>query len=251
MVDMGYYLNILVNLAIGLIICIVIIVLGFILASIVSSMFKKYLRKWAEKTETKIDDIIIEAIESPIKIIIIVYAIYFGLSFLPLPYIITLAIGNFVKFVVILAITWFVAKIGEGSLEHYILPYIKKEIYEGLDENQSKLFKNLTTITICIIGLLIALDSVGFDISILLLLIAIFGLGFALALKDIFSHFLSGVLLFWNKIMKVNNNIKVGSVIGRVKEMHLTYTKLETPEGEEVIIPNAKLINEIIIKKKE
>ena len=65
-------------------------------------------------------------------------------------------------------------------------------------------------------------------------------LGFAF--KDIGENFIAGVILAFDRPFDLNDTVKVDSTFGRVKEMNLRHTRIKTPDGRDIYIPNADVL---------
>lgn len=67
------------------------------------------------------------------------------------------------------------------------------------------------------------------------------------ALKDIIENWVSGLLLISGKSYRIGDMIRVGDLTGRVTDISLRTTKLETYDKNEIIIPNSTLLRERIV----
>jgi small-conductance mechanosensitive channel len=75
--------------------------------------------------------------------------------------------------------------------------------------------------------------------------ISAFIIGFAL--KDIGENFLSGLLLVFNRHFHVGDVIKVDNYTGTVLSLNLRTTHIRTFEGNDVFVPNSKMINSTLV----
>ena len=71
------------------------------------------------------------------------------------------------------------------------------------------------------------------------------GIGFGL--QDTFRDFLSGIILLFEASVGVNDVVQIGDLIGKVKQIGIRTTEIQTRDGIMVIVPNAKLTNDNII----
>lgn len=117
-----------------------------------------------------------------------------------------------------------------------------------LDIGTSHAIFQIIKYTIWILVLLLALDSLGIKITILLASSAALMVGLGLGLQQIFQDFLSGITLLMEGSLKVNDIIQTkDGEVGRVTQMGLRTSKLETRDNIILIVPNSKLINESLI----
>lgn len=69
----------------------------------------------------------------------------------------------------------------------------------------------------------------------------ILGLALAFAFQDIAANFMSGIFISFRKPLKVGDIVEVKDYMGRIKEINLRDTVMETFQGQTVIIPNKEV----------
>ncbi len=103
-----------------------------------------------------------------------------------------------------------------------------------------KLF--LFTLTIVVV-----LNSVGIDLSSLVLFSGAVGVGLGFGLQKIVSNFVSGIILLADKSIKPGDVISVGESFGWVDAMGARYCSVVTRDGREFLIPNEDLVTQRVI----
>ena len=98
-------------------------------------------------------------------------------------------------------------------------------------------------IAIVIVTIMI-LDNLGVKTTILLTSSAALLVGIGLGLQNIFKDFLSGILLLFSKIIRINDIVQVGDVLGKIIEINLRTTKLITRDDVNILVPNSKFVEE-------
>ena len=99
-----------------------------------------------------------------------------------------------------------------------------------------------------ILAISLALDTIGFKITILLAGSAALLVGLGLGLQQIFQDFISGIALIIEGTLKADDVVQTSDgEVGRVKEINMRTSKIETRDNIILIVPNSKLINEIVI----
>lgn len=97
------------------------------------------------------------------------------------------------------------------------------------------------------IGLFFALSAIGIDSSSLALVLGALGFGISFGLQNVVNNFVSGLILLFERPIRVGDKIQVGTMGGIVGEIGIRATTVHTWDGADVIVPNANLIsNEII-----
>lgn len=99
-----------------------------------------------------------------------------------------------------------------------------------------------------IIGSLIGLRYLGLDLTNLALIGGAIGVGIGFGLQNIFSNFISGLILLLEKTLKVGDFVDLQSgVMGRVTEIGMRYTRVTTNDLVDIIVPNSEFINGRVI----
>lgn len=102
---------------------------------------------------------------------------------------------------------------------------------------------NIVYYVIIIIGLLIALLNVGFQIGSIIVVLSSLGIALALGIQNILKQFVSGLMITFNNMYNVNDHIITNDTEGIVTDFTLLTTTLTNPENITIIIPNDKIIN--------
>ena len=98
------------------------------------------------------------------------------------------------------------------------------------------------------IGIAVGLSYLGFNMASFAVLGGAVGVGLGFGLQNIFSNFVSGIIILLEKIIKVNDFVDIQSgVMGRVTEINLRYTRITTNDLIDIIIPNSEFITGRVI----
>ncbi len=92
------------------------------------------------------------------------------------------------------------------------------------------------------IGFVIMLRVLGFQLNQLTLLGGALGVGIGFGLQAIVNNFASGLILLFERPIKVGDTIQIGSEIGEVKNLGLRATIIQTFDNAEIVVPNSDLI---------
>lgn len=96
-------------------------------------------------------------------------------------------------------------------------------------------------------GYLLAVAASGLPVDKITIVLGALGVGIGLGLQNIVNNFVSGIILIFDRPLKVGDSIQVGDKSGRVKEIGLRSSTLFTPDGAEVIIPNGDMLSQSIV----
>ena len=113
-----------------------------------------------------------------------------------------------------------------------------KHVSERAALNQ--LVANLTGFTVVCVGLLVALNVLSLDKTVMSLLagVGVVGLALGFAFQDIASNFMAGLLILLRRPLKVGDIVRIGDHFGTAENIDLRNTTVRTWSGESVLIPN-------------
>lgn len=99
-----------------------------------------------------------------------------------------------------------------------------------------------------VIAIVIILDTLEIKVTILLASSAALLVGLGLGLQQIFQDFVSGIALLFEGTIKVSDIVEIeGGVVGRVREIGIRTSKIETRDNIILIVPNSKFIADNVI----
>ncbi len=110
------------------------------------------------------------------------------------------------------------------------------------DQGTTAVVKRLLHYLVMAIGLGIALDTMGVSLGALFAAGAIFAVGIGFAMQNIAQNFVSGLILLVERAIKPGDVVEVEGRVVRVLKMGIRTTVARTRDEEEIIIPNAMLV---------
>ena len=96
------------------------------------------------------------------------------------------------------------------------------------------------------LGILIALGTAGADVTALIAGVGVAGVGVGLAMQGVLGNLFGGLFIIFTKPFRVGEYIELLEVHGQVEMIELFSTKLSHPDRSRVVIPNRKVIGEIV-----
>jgi small-conductance mechanosensitive channel len=100
---------------------------------------------------------------------------------------------------------------------------------------------------IIVIGFLIILQTAGIDLTTLNVLAGAVGIGVGFGLQHIVNNFISGLILLFERPIKIGDRIEVGEVEGDVTSIGARATTVVTNDNIAIIVPNSSFIVQNII----
>ncbi len=91
-------------------------------------------------------------------------------------------------------------------------------------------------------GFLLALATLGIEITKLTIMLSALGVGIGFGLQGVVNNFVSGLILLFERPVRVGDYIEIGGQWSEIKRMGLRSTIVQTFDNADVIIPNADLI---------
>lgn len=101
--------------------------------------------------------------------------------------------------------------------------------------------------SLIVIGFITIFQTVGFDLSTLSLLAGALGVGIGFGLQNITNNFISGIIILFERPIKVGDRIEVGDINGDVQSISMRSTTVVTNDNISVIVPNSEFINSRVI----
>lgn len=92
------------------------------------------------------------------------------------------------------------------------------------------------------VGFIIMLRVLGFQLNQITLLGGALGVGIGFGLQAIVNNFASGLILLFERPIKVGDTIQLGTERGEVKQLGLRATIIQTFDNAEIVVPNSTLI---------
>jgi small-conductance mechanosensitive channel len=100
---------------------------------------------------------------------------------------------------------------------------------------------------IVILGAFIALDTIGISLNSIAALGAILMVGIGFGLQNLAQNFISGIIILIERPIKQGDIVYVGGVSGRVRDIRVRSTVIETRDDVAIIVPNSQFIAEQVI----
>ncbi|MHC5352604.1 mechanosensitive ion channel family protein [Myroides sp. LJL115] len=131
----------------------------------------------------------------------------------------------------------------------YALYFLRKAILKMVTPDVTARLKtvfNFVNYFIYLIMFFFILNAIGINITLILTTSAALFVGLGLALQDIFRDLIAGIYIIIDKTLNVGDVIQINNEVARVRSISLRCTIVETRNRKNIVIPNRKLIDDVV-----
>ena len=132
-------------------------------------------------------------------------------------------------------LAWWIGSVTERPLQRW-----------AVEPPMRILIVRVVRIIVLLFAVVVALDKFGFQIAPLVAGIGVAGLGLGFALQGVLSNVVAGLTIIFTKPFRVGEHIEIVGVRGDVTTIELFSTTLVHPDRSRIIIPNRKIVGEIL-----
>lgn len=97
------------------------------------------------------------------------------------------------------------------------------------------------------LGLYLALITAGFNLTTLTVLLGALGVGLGFGLQNIFQNFMSGLIILFERPIKVGDFVDLGDLSGMVQKISIRSTTIRTNDNVSVIVPNSEFVSSRVV----
>ena len=141
---------------------------------------------------------------------------------------------------IVFGIFFIVAQVGQRIIA-FAAPRVRA------DTGAVLLLSRIYYYSVLVFGLITALGTAGLNVSALVAGLGLTGFAFGFALKDVLSNLVSGLMLLVYRPFKIGDQIEMGAYEGTIKTIRMRDTIVRGYDGRMIVIPNTKLITEVVI----
>lgn len=150
----------------------------------------------------------------------------------------SLSLGRVLAFVITVWAAFQLSRIVRFLLDEDVYPRVS--LARGLPYAISTMLHYV----ILLVGFFVAVAAMGFDLTKFTILAGAFGVGLGFGMQNIVNNFVSGLILLFERPVKVGDVIQFGDSSGTVESIGIRASIIRTNSGSEIIVPNGALISE-------
>lgn len=148
-----------------------------------------------------------------------------------------ISINSLLSFILAILLLFYVARKVHFILVNKILK--RTNVDEGISQSIGTIARYL----IIIFGFVIIFQSAGLDLSALGVLAGALGVGIGFGLQNITNNFISGIIILFERPIKIGDRVEVGDIAGDVVRIAARATTIITNDNISMIIPNSEFIS--------
>ncbi len=131
-----------------------------------------------------------------------------------------------------------------GKMKRWIVITLRRKSSLGIGVSEAT--ASIIRYAAITIGLLMILQSAGVDMSTITVLAGALGIGLAFGLQNITSNFVSGLIILFERPIKIGDRIEVKDVHGDVVDISPRATTIITNDNIAIIVPNSEFITSMV-----
>jgi|GEM_PF-2360817 len=148
---------------------------------------------------------------------------------------------SFLKALLIFALFIYISK--------YLRRFLKSSVLQKtkLDIGARHAILTVTHYIILVVGIVVAMESVGIQLTTLKVFAGALGLGIGFGLQNIANNFASGLIILFERPIKSKDFVQVGEILGTVTRISARSTTILTRDNIAIIVPNSDFIEKTVV----
>jgi len=135
---------------------------------------------------------------------------------------------------------WLAARLRQWMVARVLLRF-------QMDLGTRQAIGSIVRYLVLIVGLLVILQNAGIDLTTFNVVAGALGVGVGFGLQNVFSNFISGLIVMFERPIKVGDRIEVAGVEGVVHEIGARRTTVVTNDNVAILLPNQRFITDNVV----
>ena len=197
------------------------------------------LKRITAKTKTMLDDELVDAIDPPVRFLIITIGLYFAICALGFKVTDESVPGNVIRSMVIFSVFWAIYR-AAGIITRLFERFSKKTQTE-LDDLLVPFVNKGIKVIVVVVAITVIAKEWRYELGALLTGLGLGGLAFALAAQETLANMFGGLTIMLDKPFNVGDWIQTDSFEGTVEDIGFRSTKIRTFAQALVTVPNSTI----------
>jgi MscS family membrane protein len=215
-----------------------------LLRGLITRILFRSLKRLARRTDFTFDDDFLSALEKPVSFFLLVLGVFLSAESLPLAAETENILWNLFRGLTAFTLFWALWRLVDvvGEVLAKVVKNRDAALYGFIP-----LLKKTLRIFVVVVGALMIVDNLGYEIAPIIGALGLGGAAIALAARDTIANLFGSLMIVLDRPFKVGDWIMVGDKVdGDVEEIGLRSTKVRTWPKTIISIPNSVLANEYI-----
>lgn len=117
----------------------------------------------------------------------------------------------------------------------------------GVERATAYTFRRITYYILLILSAIFSFQFVGINLSGLAVIFGLLSVGIGFGLQNITSNFISGIILLFERPIKIGDRVTVGDTVGDVTAINMRSTTIRSLRNISIIVPNSEFISAQVI----
>ncbi|MGV8944022.1 mechanosensitive ion channel family protein [Thermomonas sp.] len=150
----------------------------------------------------------------------------------------SITVGGLVAGILTFALAWFASVLLRRALKRY------GEHNHGANQAALYTLSRLVHYSLLSLGLLLAVNLIGIPLGKFAVFAGALGVGLGFGLQAIFSNFISGLILLFDRSLKVGDFVELdANTRGTVRAINIRATRITTNDNIDLLVPNAEFVS--------
>lgn len=220
----------------------------FAITIVLIKLFKEVIVKKIRQIGEERD---LETVETFVKVVnllkwpfYLIFSLWMGSRFIYL----SEQVNQYFSYILLIVAAYYMVRILQALIDvgMAVLAEKKRDGKKGMDRSIVSLLGRAIKIILWIVVCLILLQNLGFKVTTLIAGLGIGGIAVAFALQGILTDVFSCFSIYFDKPFETGDFIAIGKDTGMVKKIGIQSTRIQTLQGEELVVPNKELIERSI-----
>lgn len=219
---------------------------ALIVFKLVQFVIIKRIEMVTKKTDTDIDDFLMTLIKSIKPPFYFLVSLYIASRFIEIKAVVSSFIDTIIFIALILQIVLILQRVIDYASYKIIQSASKNNENEQEDMEEEAVINTVGRVLkflLWSVAVLFVLSNVGVNVTSAIAGLGIGGIAIAMASKDILSDIIAAITIFIDKPFKVGQFVQIGDSMGTIQHIGIKTTRIETLQGEELVIPNQDIAN--------
>jgi small-conductance mechanosensitive channel len=116
-----------------------------------------------------------------------------------------------------------------------------------IDKGTQYTLSRISHYTIMVIGLIVAFQFIGIDLSGLAVIVGLLSVGIGFGLQNITSNFIAGLILLIERPIKIGDRVTIGNTEGDVIAINIRSTTIRSLNNISIIVPNSEFVSSQVV----